>query len=43
MMPEMDGFELLVAARERYTDLPFIMLTARSEMSDRLHGTPAGR
>ncbi len=42
MMPEMDGFELLAAARERYTDLPFIMLTARSEMPDRLHALRLG-
>ncbi len=36
MMPGMDGFQLLKAAKERYQDLPFILLTARIESPDRL-------
>jgi signal transduction histidine kinase/DNA-binding response OmpR family regulator/ligand-binding sensor domain-containing protein len=42
MMPEMDGFQLLKAVRERYADIPFIMLTARSEPTDRLSALRLG-
>ncbi|MFZ4428282.1 MAG: ATP-binding protein [Saprospiraceae bacterium] len=36
MMPGMDGFQLLQAVKDRYQDLPFILLTARVETPDRL-------
>ena len=42
MMPEMDGFQLLQATKERYQDLPFILLTARIESPDRLHALRLG-
>jgi signal transduction histidine kinase/CheY-like chemotaxis protein/AraC-like DNA-binding protein/sugar lactone lactonase YvrE len=42
MMPQMDGFQLLEAVRERFGDLPFIMLTARSEPPDRLQALRMG-
>ena len=37
MMPKMDGFETLKLIRQ-YSDLPVIMLTARSEERDELQG-----
>ena len=42
MMPEMDGFQLLKTVRERYQDLPFIMLTARADAPDRLSALTLG-
>jgi YesN/AraC family two-component response regulator len=42
MMPEMDGFQLLQAVRERYLDIPFIMLTARADAPDRLNALTLG-
>ena len=42
MMPEMDGFQLLQAVRERYLDIPFIMLTARADAPDRLAALTLG-
>ena len=39
MMPKMDGFETLQIIRE-YSNVPVIMLTARSEESDELEGYP---
>jgi DNA-binding response OmpR family regulator/nitrogen-specific signal transduction histidine kinase len=42
MMPEMDGMQLLQTVRERYLDIPFIMLTARADAPDRLHALTLG-
>ena len=42
MMPEMDGFQFLKTARELYTGLPFIMLTARADAPDRLNALRLG-
>jgi len=42
MMPEMDGFQLLKTVRERYQDIPFIMLTARADAPDRLTALTLG-
>lgn len=44
MMPRMDGFGVLAAIRagEMGTPLPVMMLTARSEDTDELHGLEAG-
>lgn len=42
MMPEMDGFQLLKAIREKATDIPFILLTARVEATDRLNALRLG-
>ncbi|MFM8373785.1 MAG: response regulator, partial [Bacteroidota bacterium] len=42
MMPEMDGLQLLKTVRERYQDLPFIMLTARADAPDRLNALTLG-
>ena len=41
MLPVIDGFELLQRLRRR-KDLPVIMLTARVQQQDRIHGLDAG-
>lgn len=41
MLPILDGFELLQRLRRR-KDLPIIMLTARVQQKDRIHGLDAG-
>lgn len=41
MLPEMDGFEVLKSLRKT-NDLPVIMLTARSDVSDRIVGLELG-
>src|SRR5713226_2670443 len=44
MMPEMDGFEVCrrLKADARTADMPVIMVTALSEISDRVHGLECG-
>jgi two-component system, cell cycle response regulator len=44
MMPEMDGFEVCrrLKADPQTADIPVIMVTALSEVSDRVHGLQAG-
>jgi two-component system, cell cycle response regulator len=44
MMPEMDGFEVCrrLKADARTADIPVIMVTALSEISDRVHGLECG-
>ncbi|HNX98414.1 MAG TPA: response regulator transcription factor [Candidatus Aminicenantes bacterium] len=42
MLPELDGFALARAIRERRDDVPFLFLTARSTKEDRLHGLRLG-
>ncbi len=44
MMPEMDGFTLLekVKASEEFCSIPFILLTARADIQDKLHGLRIG-
>ena len=41
MMPKKDGFETLREIR-KFSDIPVIMLTARSEVIDRIQGLDAG-
>lgn len=41
-LPRMDGFEVLSKLRERGQNLPVIMLTARSEVGDRVQGLNLG-
>src|SRR5262245_50783793 len=41
MLPGLDGFEVLHQLR-RHSSVPVIMLTARTEQSDRIHGLNAG-
>jgi len=41
MMPDLDGFEVLEAVRE-FSNVPVIMLTARGEEEDRVHGLELG-
>jgi two-component system response regulator CpxR len=41
MLPVIDGFELLQRLRRR-KDLPIIMLTARVQQQDRIHGLDSG-
>ena len=44
MMPQMDGFEVCrrLKADPRTADLPVVMVTALSDLSDRLHGLEVG-
>ena len=42
MMPKMDGLELLKKVRESGNYTPVIMLTAKSEVEDRIQGLDAG-
>ena len=44
MMPEMDGYELVrqVRDQEKYADLPIILLTAKSEITDKIKGIEKG-
>ena len=44
MLPDMDGFEVCkyLRARNEYTNLPIIMLTARSEETDKILGLEIG-
>ena len=41
MMPDMDGFETLRMLRE-FSEIPVIMLTAKGEESDKVHGLDLG-
>jgi len=41
MLPGLDGFEVLHQLR-RHSNIPVIMLTARTEQADRVHGLNAG-
>ena len=42
MMPGLDGIEVLRRARSRGVATPIIMLTAKSEVSDKVEGLEAG-
>ena len=42
MMPTMDGLQLLAIVKERFQDIPFILLTARVEAEDRLQALRLG-
>lgn len=42
MMPKMDGLTVLRRAREQGCSLPILLLTARSEIDDRVAGLDAG-
>jgi len=44
MMPEMDGFTLLekVKGHDQFCSIPFILLTARADIQDKLHGLRIG-
>ncbi len=42
MLPKKDGFEILANLRKEKIDTPIIMLTAKSEMSDKLNGLENG-
>lgn len=42
MLPKKDGFEILANLRKEKIDTPVIMLTAKSEMSDKLNGLENG-
>lgn len=42
MMPGMDGIEVLCQARQSGIRLPIIMLTAKSEVADKVEGLDAG-
>jgi two-component system, OmpR family, response regulator len=41
-LPDMDGFEVCAALRERETWVPVLMLTARTAVADRVQGLNAG-
>lgn len=42
MMPKMDGITVLKNVRKTNTDLPILLLTAKSEIDDRVTGLDAG-
>ena len=42
MMPKMDGFQVLKALRETDKSIPVLMLTARTEVEDRVAGLDSG-
>lgn len=42
MLPEMDGFEVLRRLRKEKVKTPVVMLTARSDVSDRVRGLDEG-
>ena len=42
MMPKKDGFEVLKAIREKGLTVPVLMLTARSEIDDKVEGLDLG-
>lgn len=42
MMPKMDGFTVLRKVREKGLSLPILMLTARSEVDDKVEGLDLG-
>ena len=42
MMPKMDGFTVLRKAREKNISIPILMLTARSEVDDKVEGLDLG-
>lgn len=42
MLPDMDGFEVLVELREREPDLPVLFLTAKDDVQDRVRGLEVG-
>lgn len=42
MLPKKDGFEILTNLRKEKIDTPVIMLTAKSEISDKLNGLENG-
>lgn len=41
-LPGMDGFTVLQWIRQRFTALPVLILTARDDVDDRVHGLTAG-
>ena len=42
MLPKKDGFEILKSLKQEKIDTPVIMLTAKSELSDKLNGLENG-
>ena len=42
MMPQMDGYEFCKQARRYYEDMPILMLTAKSEISQKVKGFELG-
>lgn len=42
MLPKLDGFQVLRRLREAKSGLPVLLLTARSEVSDRVRGLDSG-
>ena len=42
MLPKLDGFEVLRRLRAEHSGLPVLLLTARSELTDRVQGLDSG-
>lgn len=41
-LPDMDGIDVLKRAREHHSDLPILLLTARSDLDDKISGLDSG-
>ncbi|WP_339672924.1 response regulator [Dasania marina] len=41
-LPDMDGISVLKRLRKKQADLPVLILTARNEMDDKIHGLDSG-
>lgn len=41
-LPDIDGIEVLKIAREKHSDLPILLLTARSDLDDKITGLDSG-
>lgn len=42
MMPKMDGYEMVKSIRSKHLGMPVLMLTAKSDLEDRIKGLDAG-
>ena len=42
MLPSMDGFQVVRSLREQHIQTPVLMLTARDELRDKVHGLDCG-
>lgn len=41
-LPKIDGFDVLASIRDKSTDIPILIITARDAVADRIHGLDGG-